>query len=112
MLSRSAQESRETGYENSPDVGYPRGNGSLQARSPVVGHRGDELSGAGPRRRRRGPDDGGLPVGVRGGEGVPGPPGVRERGGGDGQPRREERRLSALRGFLRNARTRDRHRTT
>ncbi len=53
--------------EDSSDVGHPRGVGPLQARAPLVGDRGDEFIGARPRSCRWGPDDGGLPVGVRGG---------------------------------------------
>src|SRR5918994_2644534 len=53
-------------HENSTDVGRARGLGAFQAGSPGGHHRGEQRARARPRRHRRGPDDGGLPLGVRG----------------------------------------------
>ncbi|CAA9477974.1 MAG: 3',5'-cyclic-nucleotide phosphodiesterase, partial [uncultured Rubrobacteraceae bacterium] len=83
-------------------VGHSRRVGSLQARPLVCRDRGDKRARAGPRGHRRGPDHGGLQVGVRGGQGLPRPSRMPERGLRDGQPRREERRVPSLRGIFRD----------
>ncbi|CAA9438737.1 MAG: 3',5'-cyclic-nucleotide phosphodiesterase, partial [uncultured Rubrobacteraceae bacterium] len=83
-------------------VGCPRRLGAVSAGPPPGHHRGDQRPRAGPRGRGRGPDDGGLPLGVRGGQGFFRPAYVPERRLLHGQPRRQERRLPALRGVLRH----------